>query len=91
VSRIDPKAVSFALSGRAARWIKVLSDFGHLTPESLDRLYVAVADLAHAEGLRADRAIDLPLVRRAAALILDPAAEESLSPHLDEDWPILFS
>lgn len=79
------------LSGRAARWLRLLEDFGHLTPEGLDRLCVGIAELAEESGLRPDQAVDLPLVRRAAAMLLAPAGEEPLPALLDEDWPLLFS
>lgn len=78
------------LTGRAHRWLKLLEDFGHLTPEAMDRLYVGIAELAAQSG-GGDVPVDLPLVRRAAAAYLAPDARESLPPTLDEDWPLLFS
>ena len=84
--------VSVRLTGRAARWIHLLHDFGHLDGESVDRLLIAVADL-HAElGGEPDAWIDLPLVRRAAAVLLLTLRDDgSMSMILEEDWPLLFS
>jgi hypothetical protein len=84
--------VTVRLSGRAARWIRLLQDFGHLDQEGTDRLLIAVADL-HAETGGADDAlVDLPEVRRAAALILTGAPDDGQLPMiLEEDWQLLFS
>jgi hypothetical protein len=79
------------LTGRANRWLKLLEDFGHLTPEGMDRLYVGIAELALQSGHPPDQPVDLPLARRAAALLLAPEGDEPLPPILDEDWPLLFS
>lgn len=79
------------LTGRAHRWLKLLEDFGHLTPEAMDRLYVGIAELAAQSGAPAGAPVDLPLVRRAAAVYLAPDAQDHLPPALDEDWPLLFS
>lgn len=81
----------YSLTGRAVRWLKVLEDFGHLAPDGVDRLYVGIAEVAAQSGHPTDRPIDLPLVRRAAAIVLAPPADEPLPPLLDEDWPLLFS
>lgn len=84
--------VSVRLTGRAARWVHLLHDFGHLDTEGLDRLLIGVADL-HAElGGENGAWVDLPLVRRAAAMQLMTAQEQSpMSMILEEDWPLLFS
>lgn len=84
--------VSVRLTGRAARWIHLLHDFGHLDTESVDRLLIAVADL-HAElGGESGEWIDLALVRRAAAVLLMTSRDDgSMSMILEEDWPLLFS
>jgi hypothetical protein len=79
------------LTGRAARWLKLLEDFGHLTPEAMDRLYVGVAELAVHVGHPLDQPVDLPLVRQAASMFLAPQGEAPLPPLLEEDWPLLFS
>ncbi|MEQ1506228.1 MAG: hypothetical protein ABMB14_28610 [Myxococcota bacterium] len=83
--------VSVRLTGRAARWVHLLHDFGHLDDQGVDRLLIAVADL-HAELGGADEGwIDLPLVRRAAAVLLTATREDGLLPLiLEEDWPLLF-
>lgn len=82
--------VSVRLTGRAARWVRLLQDFGHLDSDGVDRLLVAVADL-HAElGGGRDGWVDLPLVRRAAAVLLC-SSDGQLPPILEEDWPLLFA
>ena len=79
------------LSGRAARWLRLLEDFGHLGPEASDRLCVGIADLAVRSGVPEGEPVDLDLVRRAAAITLAPSGDEPLSLTLEEDWPLLFS
>lgn len=87
---MEPGPVAVSLSGRAARWIQLLQEFGHLDAGGADRLIVAAADL-HAElGVPGDR-IDLGTVRRAAAMVLFPTGPHDPSPVLEDDWPLLFS
>lgn len=82
--------VSVRLTGRATRWVHLLQDFGHLDQDGVDRLLITVADL-HAElGGAAEGWVDLPLVRRAAALVLTASDDGSLPLILEEDWPLLF-
>ncbi|MEZ4241303.1 MAG: hypothetical protein R3F59_35125 [Myxococcota bacterium] len=77
------------LTGRATRWVHLLQDFGHLDMDGVDRLLVTAAEL-HAEmGGPADGWVDLPLVRRAAALVLTSQDDGSLPLILEEDWPLL--
>ena len=84
-------AISVRLTGRAARWVQLLQDFGHVDHDGADRLLVAVAEL-HAELGGADGAVvDLPLVKRAAAMLFAPQADEPMPLILEEDWPLLFS
>ena len=84
--------VSVRLTGRAARWVHLLQDFGHLDTEAFDRLLIAVADLHAQLGGKNDAWVDLPLVRRAAAVQLMAAQEEGpMSIILEEDWSLLFS
>jgi hypothetical protein len=95
--------VTIRLTGRASRWVSLLQEFGHIDTDGADRLLVAVAEL-HADMGGADGAlVDLPLVRRAAAMLLvpvDPGAEVPPDPQatpagipalLDDDWPLFFS
>lgn len=79
------------LSGRAARWLKLVEEFGHLGPEGMDRLYVGIAELAAETGHPPDAPVDLELVRRAAAMVLAPVGDEPMPQILEEDWPLLFS
>lgn len=80
------------LTGRAARWAQLLLDFGHLDAAGLDRLLVAAAELHAEAGGAPGGLVDLPLLRRAAAILLFPADPDQPSPAiLQEDWPLLFS
>ena len=78
------------LTGRAARFLHVLEDFGHLDDDQLDELLVALADMA---GSDKEETVDLPLVRRVAAAILfgRGGSSEAESGALGEDWALLFS
>jgi hypothetical protein len=76
------------LTGRAARWVQLLQDFGHLDPEGANRLMVGIAELQAADG---GRCADLSLVRRAAAIVLFGDGEAEGPSVLDDDWPLLFS
>ncbi|MEQ1572125.1 MAG: hypothetical protein ABMA64_41235 [Myxococcota bacterium] len=85
--------VSVRLTGRAARWVQLVQDFGHLDQDGVNRLLVTVADL-HAEsgGDGKDAVVDLPLVRRAAAVMLTSVTDDGQLPMiLEEDWALLFS
>jgi hypothetical protein len=85
-------AITIRLTGRASRWVQLLQEFGHLDSDGADRLLVAVAEL-HADLGGEDGAIvDLPLVRRAAAMLLVPTElPDGLPQLLDDDWPLFFS
>lgn len=83
-------AITIRLTGRAARWVRLLQDFGHLDSEAVDRLLIGIADLYPEATLPPGELIDLPVVRRAAAVILSANAAP-LSPILEEDWPLLFA
>ncbi len=76
------------LSGRAARFVQMLRDFGHIDDDGMNRLLLGAADLA---GPGAEEPVDLPEVRRAAAMMLFPDGEDEASALLQADWPILFS
>lgn len=83
------QTISVRLTGRAARWVRLLQDFGHLDSDGVDRLLVTVADLHAETGGGTEGLVDLPLVRRAAAALL--CNDEPLSPILEEDWSLLFA
>ena len=85
--------VSVRLTGRAARWIRLVHDFGHLDQDGVDRLLIAVADLHAEQGGDPDGLVDLPSVRRAAAVMLTgPTHDDGQLPLiLEEDWALLFS
>jgi len=67
----------------------LLKDFGHLDERTTTDFLVALADAPAGAGRGR---LDLPEVRRFAASYLYGAdGDPSALPHLDEDWPILFS
>ncbi len=74
------------VSGRAARFVHMLRDFGHLDAEGADRLLLGAMDMLGPGGV-----VELRDVRRAAAMMLFSDPGEPGSPHLAADWPILFS
>lgn len=75
------------LTGRASRFVFMLREFGHLDDEGVNRVLLGAADLRPGgAGL-----IDLPDVRRAAAMVLFPDGDEPPTGLLAADWPILFS
>lgn len=77
------------LTGRASRFVFMLRDFGHLDDEGVDRLLLGAADL---RGPGAVGPLDLPEVRRAAAMLLFTELDGAPPPALlQADWPILFS
>lgn len=81
------------LTGRAARFLDMLREFGHVDEEHLDEIFVALAEMS---GGADEALVDLPDVRRmAAAVLFDPGDAESIEAMekgvLAEDWPILFS
>ncbi len=84
--------MSSKLTGRAARWIQLVEDFGHVGSEDVDRLLVGVSELAPdaAEAtLEHPARVDERLLRRAAAIMLFGNTIDS--PALEEDWDLLFS
>lgn len=76
------------LTGRAARFVHLLQDYGHLDEAQSDELLIAVAEEA-GEGVDL---IDLPQVKRiAAAWLFEAHPEGEDGPDvLAEDWPFLF-
>ena len=91
-------AVTVKIDGKMARWVQLLEDFGHLTPEDADRLLVGVAEVMRIPG-RSGREIGSPDrpapvnprdLRRAAAMILFNQNPEP-GRALEDDWPLMFS
>ncbi len=76
------------LTGRASRFVFMLRDFGHLDDEGVNRLLLGAADL-RVHGVVGP--VDLPEIRRAAAMMLFPEGEGPPAALLLADWPILFS
>ena len=96
-------AVTVKIDGKSARWVQLLEDFGHLSPDDADRLLVGVAEIMHAPSRpaggvarkewgtpRHPATVDPQDLRRAAAMLLfSQSAEPGRA--LTEDWPLLFS
>ncbi len=75
------------LTGRAARLIQMLTDFGHMDAAAADSVLVELANHYGSEG--AATLVDLPQVRVVvASLLADHPAMEGGS--LREDWGPLF-
>ena len=84
--------MSSKLTGKAARWLSIVEEFGHLAGDDVDRLLVGAAELsprASEASMAVPARIDDRLLRRAAAIML--FGNEADSPALEEDWPLLFS
>lgn len=78
-----------ALTGRAARWLHLLQDLGHIDIATADELVMAASDLhreLHHKGTR----VGLETIRQAAAMVLFQTDAEPAT-MLDDDWPLLFS
>lgn len=75
------------LSGKAARYVQMLQDFGHLDEGLLAQLLTLVRP---AEGDPTGR-VDLAEVRRAAAALLFDTSQGQPEGLLAEDWALLFS
>jgi len=85
VSEVRP----LALSGRAARWLHLLQDLGHIDLATADELVIAASDLHRELSQEGDR-VQFHTIRQAAAMLLFTADSEPTS-MLDDDWPLLFS
>jgi hypothetical protein len=84
--------MSTKLTGKAARWIQLAEEFGHLTGDDIDRLLVGAAELSPTAAdatVSRPAPIDEHLLRRAAAIMLFGNLDDS--PALEEDWTLLFS
>lgn len=74
------------LTGRATRFVALLAEYGHLDSDGVNRVLLAAAELVP-EGNRG--AVDIDLVKRAAAMLLAPP--DDVAGPLAEDWALLFS
>jgi len=82
-------ALRARITGRAARWLELVKDYGHLDDETLDALLVAIADDF---GEIEETLVDLPDIRRLAAEVLfdrSPEGEDG-DDVIAEDWALLF-
>lgn len=81
------------LTGRAQRFLHVLQDFGHIDDTRMNELLMRVAEVS---GTEEEAPVDLPMVRRVAAIVLFgrgnvEAIDEIEKGVLSEDWPLMFS
>jgi len=88
------------LTGRAARFVELLGEYGHLDAEAINRVLLGAAELK-TDG--ADVPVDVDIVRKAAAMLLFPGLDSPVTAlpaslelavgptALAEDWPLLFS
>lgn len=75
------------LTGKAARFMQILQDFGHLDEDAALRLLL---DIEPSDD-RDDDLADLDDARRAAAIALFERLDGDIGGILGEDWPLLFS
>jgi hypothetical protein len=92
-SKIMERALRVRLTGRAAKFLQMLQDFGHLDEERSNEVFLALAE--HGSSRR-EVILDLPAVRRVAAAVVFGGAFEDPDERIDptllaEDWPLLFS
>lgn len=76
-------ALRIRLTGRAWRYLTMLEDLGHLEPEVIDDLLVALSDKGSS---RRTVVLDVPSARRAAAIEMFDENRVTT-----EDWNLLFS
>lgn len=75
------------LTGKAARFLQILQDFGHLDEEAAMRLLLDIEP----SSLLGDDIADLDDARRAVAIALFERHDGEIGGILGEDWPLLFS
>lgn len=84
-----PTVPTVRLTGRAARFLRLLQDLGHLDDGQVTDVLLS---LRANPGTRAQVWADVDAVRSAAALILFHREDGgAIPPILAEDWPLLFS
>lgn len=77
--------IDVRLTGKSERYVKLLQQYGHLDEDGVNRLLLAVSEVVGNER----RPVELPMLRRIAAMILiNEAKSEAL---LEADWEMLFS
>ena len=77
------------LTGRAAHFMRLLRDVGHLDEEAVTAILLQASQLCTEQG---EERIDIEAVRRVSAVTLF-AMHGGAKPAgvLSEDWPMLFS
>lgn len=75
------------LTGKAARFMQILQDFGHLDEDAAMRLLLEIEP----SGAIGDDLADLDDARRAVAIALFERLDGEIGGILAEDWPLLFS
>lgn len=87
--RSAPSVPTVRLTGRAARFLRLLQELGHLDDEQITEV---ILSLRVPQNARGQVWADVDVVRSAAALILfDRADGAPLPTVLMDDWPLLFS
>jgi len=76
------------VSGRSAYFIRLLVDFGHLTPQNESELLARSIERAMKRGLAS---VSLELVREVASELLFETQPRQAGGILAEDWPLLFT
>ena len=77
------------VTGRAAKFVALLQEYGHLDDEGAEDVLVDVAEFL---GTPKGRKVDLADVRRfAASALFDTEGGDAGPAALSEDWPLLFS
>ena len=86
---MENQPLQVRLTGRAAKFVQVLKDWGHLDEEGINQLLALVAEL---HGTPTGATADLSAVKRAATILMFDAAGMSEQDRLlNEDWSLLFS
>ena len=81
------QVLELKITGRAARFIQLLRDFGHLDEEGANQLLVGLGDVVGEHS----PVVDLHSVRRVASMVLFNNEQGPQQDVLAEDWPFLFS
>ena len=75
------------LTGRAARFVRLLQEFDHLDARTTEAFLIALADFCGAEQ---EATVDIDQVRQLAASWLFAEHDEMIKV-LSDDWNLLFS
>lgn len=85
---MKPGPNCFWPTGRAARFVQLLQDFGHLSAEASDTVLLGGVEF---EDQLLQGVLPLDDAKRMAAVLLFVQRSGSEEGVLSQDWPILFS